>query len=353
MRKWIGAVILVGISLVTPILNWRWAGAQEPVINAVLFFSPTCSHCHKVMNDDLPPLQDQYGSQLQILEINVQSSEGQRVYQDYLQKFNVPDERLGVPALVVGDRYFIGSVEIPQFFPGEIENGLAAGGIDWPDLNGLQNYLEEFGLSSPEKLTVGEIFTQDPLGNSISAAVLLGMVLSVVGVWNLYNRDDRNVSQWPKWVIPVLTLIGLAVAIYLTYIEFTHTEAVCGPVGDCNAVQGSQYAQLFGFIPVALLGVLGFLGVGTAWAVHTFGDEQYRQRSGTVLWTLALLGTLFSIYLTFLEPFVIGATCAWCITSALAMTLILWAATFQIVHLRGAKIRRRGYRKFKTRRARR
>ena len=44
------------------------------------------------------------------------------------------------------------------------------------------------------------------------------------------------------------------------------------------------------------------------------------------MWLATLLGTLFSIYLTFLEPFVIGATCAWCITSALVMTLIFWAA---------------------------
>lgn len=33
---------------------------------------------------------------------------------------------------------------------------------------------------------------------------------------------------------------------------------------------------------------------------------------------------LFSIYLTFLEPFVIGATCAWCLTSAILMTALLW-----------------------------
>ena len=38
-------------------------------------------------------------------------------------------------------------------------------------------------------------------------------------------------------------------------------------------------------------------------------------------------GVLFSIYLTFLEPFVIGATCAWCITSAIIMTLIFLAST--------------------------
>jgi uncharacterized membrane protein len=42
---------------------------------------------------------------------------------------------------------------------------------------------------------------------------------------------------------------------------------------------------------------------------------------------MALLGTLFSIYLTFLEPFVIGATCIWCITSAIVITLLLWTTT--------------------------
>jgi uncharacterized membrane protein len=41
------------------------------------------------------------------------------------------------------------------------------------------------------------------------------------------------------------------------------------------------------------------------------------------LFLLALVGTLFSIYLTFLEPFVIGATCAWCLTSAVLMTVLM------------------------------
>ena len=42
---------------------------------------------------------------------------------------------------------------------------------------------------------------------------------------------------------------------------------------------------------------------------------------------MAWFGVLFSIYLTFLEPFVIGASCAWCLSSAIVMTLILWAST--------------------------
>jgi len=41
---------------------------------------------------------------------------------------------------------------------------------------------------------------------------------------------------------------------------------------------------------------------------------------------MTLFGVLFSIYLTFLEPFVIGATCMWCLSSAVIMTGLLWLA---------------------------
>lgn len=54
----------------------------------------------------------------------------------------------------------------------------------------------------------------------------------------------------------------------------------------------------------------------------------------TSLATLALLGmtlfgTLFSIYLTFLEPFVIGATCAWCLSSAVIITIQMMLSIIQ------------------------
>jgi uncharacterized membrane protein len=41
---------------------------------------------------------------------------------------------------------------------------------------------------------------------------------------------------------------------------------------------------------------------------------------------MSLFGVIFSIYLTFLEPFVIGATCAWCLSSAVIITVLLWLA---------------------------
>ena len=55
--------------------------------------------------------------------------------------------------------------------------------------------------------------------------------------------------------------IGLAVAGYLTYVETQAVAAVCGPVGDCNAVQTSSYSKLFGLIPVGLIGMAGYVAI--------------------------------------------------------------------------------------------
>jgi uncharacterized membrane protein len=44
------------------------------------------------------------------------------------------------------------------------------------------------------------------------------------------------------------------------------------------------------------------------------------------LFGITLFGILFSIYLTFLEPFVIGATCIWCLSSAVIMTILFLLA---------------------------
>ena len=52
------------------LLIWMWTApglAGDAVVRAVLFFSPTCPHCHTVMTEDLPPLAALYGEQLQIL----------------------------------------------------------------------------------------------------------------------------------------------------------------------------------------------------------------------------------------------------------------------------------------------
>ncbi|MEA3350259.1 MAG: vitamin K epoxide reductase family protein, partial [Chloroflexota bacterium] len=110
-------------------------------------------------------------------------------------------------------------------------------------------------------------------------------------------------------------------------VEITRTEAVCGPVGDCNTVQQSPYARLFGILPIGVLGVSGYVAILVAWAFQHYGPENWRTLAAQGVWAMTLFGTLFSIYLTFLEPFVIGATCAWCLASAVVITMQFWAAS--------------------------
>ena len=119
---------------------------------------------------------------------------------------------------------------------------------------------------------------------------------------------------------------------YLAYVETAQVEAVCGPVGDCNTVQQSEYARLFGILPIGVLGLIGYIAIAAAWGIARFGNGSLTNLAALALFTMTVSGTLFSIYLTFLEPFVIGATCAWCLTSAILMT------TLMLLSIRPAKL---------------
>jgi uncharacterized membrane protein len=284
-----------------------------------------------------------YSDKLIIIGINVSMPEGQELYKAAVQRFNIPENRIGVPSLVVKDIVLVGSYEIPSKFPNIIEAGLANGGIDWPDIPGLIDIISEEESASQTvnhlagtrvlesntpKLTTIQKLALDPIGNTLAVIVLFGMLASIIGVgYHLYNYRSTEVYSWPFWFIPAITVIGLGVAGYLSYIEVTHSEAFCGPIGNCNSVQQSPYAVLFDFLPIGVLGVVGYILILIAWLTQNYGSSYLRKPAGFVLWIMAFFGVLFSICLTFLEPFVIGATCAWCLTSAIIITLILWAAT--------------------------
>jgi uncharacterized membrane protein len=122
-------------------------------------------------------------------------------------------------------------------------------------------------------------------------------------------------------------LIGIGIAGYLSFVEYNQVEAVCGPVGDCNTVQQSSYATLFGIIPVGFLGILSYLTIIILWLVEKLDLPELKNLALISTWGITLIGTLFSVYLTFLEPFVIGATCMWCLSSAVLMTILYLLAT--------------------------
>ena len=350
-KTFLGVLLLALISLAFAINVY----AQSPRVIAILFYSPTCPHCHIVLDEVLPPIQANYGDQLKIYTINISLPEGQELYQSAVEHYQIPVERMGVPALIVGETVLVGSREIPHQFPGLIDDGLAANGFDLPNIPGLNDENLEVFVTSPTS-AIEEVvdplptstssesqnqqqpslkrsyflakFLQDPSGNTLAVIVLLGILVSIIWVvWIFLNNSGVKNTRWSLWAIPVLALAGLGVAGYLSYIETTHTEAVCGPIGNCNAVQQSPYAYVLGTIPVGVLGFLGYLLILAAWGIYWLGSAKWKKIAILFSWGLVWFGVIFSLYLTFLEPFVIGATCAWCISSAIIMTCLLLATT--------------------------
>ena len=149
------------------------------------------------------------------------------------------------------------------------------------------------------------------------------MLISVIWGVSYFRHSAQTGFVTPAWVIPVLCAIGIGVAGYLTYVELAQVSAVCGPVGDCNSVQQSEYARLFGILPVGILGLAGYLVVLIAWLINRLAKGRLADLAALSLLAMTAMGTLFSIYLTFLEPFIIGATCAWCLTSSVLMTVLM------------------------------
>jgi hypothetical protein len=123
----------------------------------------------------------------------------------------------------------------------------------------------------------------------------------------------------------VLTVIGIGLASYLTYIHYAHVKPLCGREGgSCLKVQTSQYSKLAG-VPVALIGLLGYIAIlGTLLA-----PEEERWRFATVALTLGGWG--FSVYLTYREVFSLEAICEYCVGSAVLMTILLGLSTWRFL----------------------
>lgn len=120
-----------------------------------------------------------------------------------------------------------------------------------------------------------------------------------------------------------LTLGGVGIAGYLTYVHYAGLHPVCGISHGCETVQTSSYAYLGG-VPVALLGLLTYLLILV----------MLRRRGDNALligYVLTLIGFGFSLYLTYREVFTIHAICSWCVSSAIVFTLLAVVQTIRVL----------------------
>jgi uncharacterized membrane protein len=336
---------LLALNLTHPV---RAQTAEPPIVHAVMFWMSGCKHCQQTISMTLPPIREKYGAQLNLQLIQIYSLEDIDALYTLGASYGIEKHMIGVPFLVIGDQPLVGYDQIRLDLEASIEAHLAAGGVDLPDRPELQPLLA--AAPDSDSPTPGEL-REEPVpapmdfqpapapagmrdnGFTLAVIVLVGMLLALLyAAARLLLVMFTNVPLSPapawltNWAIPVLSVAGLLVAAYLSYIEVTLAQAFCGPVGDCNAVQSSSYARLFGILPVGVLGGFGYLAILLAWWANRQKWGILSSYAPLALFGMAFFGTIFSAYLTYLEPFVIKAVCIWCVTSAILITLIMLAS---------------------------
>ena len=145
---------------------------------------------------------------------------------------------------------------------------------------------------------------------------------------NLEPSSNKPVAPSNKLLLffPVLGAAGFADATYLTVKHFLGTPLPCSIIKGCEQVTTSQFATIYG-IPVALLGSLYYLTILVLAVIY------FDSRKPAALKLLAYLtpiGFLASLWFVYLQIFIIGAICLYCMVSATTSTLLF---IFGITHL--------------------
>ena len=130
-------------------------------------------------------------------------------------------------------------------------------------------------------------------------------------------------------LILALSLLGLGIASYLTYVHYNEEALVC-TTGGCETVQQSEYSTIAG-VPVALLGVAMFISVAALALVRLSRKPLLSFDVATIAsWLLALTGIMYYVYLTYVEIFVLEAICQWCVASSVVTLAILLVESVHI-----------------------
>ena len=111
----------------------------------------------------------------------------------------------------------------------------------------------------------------------------------------------------------LIAIAGLIISGYLAYLYAVQVPIPCSTDGGCDIVRESDYAQFFG-IPTPWYGIVFYLSL---LGLVEFWDGEIRGRLFLMLKLLTLSGLLVSLFLTYLEAFVVLAWCSWCVGSAL------------------------------------
>jgi uncharacterized membrane protein len=132
---------------------------------------------------------------------------------------------------------------------------------------------------------------------------------------------DRKLSRASY----ILAFLGFIDALYLLIIKLSNNKALCiQGIGDCWSVNLSKYSEIAG-VPISILGMAAYLAIIVLLFLET-KSPFWRNNSPILIFGITLAGTLYSIYLTYIEIYVLKAICPFCVFSALIILGLLGVA---------------------------
>jgi uncharacterized membrane protein len=143
------------------------------------------------------------------------------------------------------------------------------------------------------------------------------------------SLPSKNSNTTLSWVSLLLACLGTLDAIYLLVYKLTNIHAMCLGNGGCHDVNFSPFSQIAG-IPVSVFGLAAYLGIAGILLLER--HLKIANESGPLaIFGISLAGVAFTIYLTWLELYVIHAICPFCVASAVIITSIFVIAIIRLV----------------------
>ena len=128
------------------------------------------------------------------------------------------------------------------------------------------------------------------------------------------EQIDVELGRTPKLPIAaaIVALAGLADSIYLTVHHITAEPVPCSIVSGCETVLTSEYAEIAG-IPLAAFGAAAYFAAFSLALLAIYGNRT----AWVVFGVLSTAMAMATAWLLYLQAFVIGAFCQFCLISAL------------------------------------
>ena len=129
---------------------------------------------------------------------------------------------------------------------------------------------------------------------------------------------DESRGRWIAFAAAFVAVLGLADAVYLTVHHYNATPVPCSIIEGCETVLTSRYAEFAG-VPTAAFGALAYFVAFSLAILAAYGNRTMWKLFGVQVVVMAAV----TCWLIYLQAFVIGAFCQFCLISALITFILL------------------------------